>query len=520
MTEQTGAPALPIPSDGRQARSEVLIVLGLVAGGLCLYVATLAPTVLWGDDATLQLAAVDGQLRASAGSHPAWVALAHLLTALPIRELAYRVNLLSALAGAATLGLLYLILRAIPVSRPASILAVAAFAVSHTFWAHAVRAEVYTLTLATMGLMVAAGLYWQRTGRVRYLALMGAAIGLALTTHVLALLYLPALAWLLIVRRRLLTRRGLIVLILSALLALLPLTYLLWRDAQRMHWDLLAALRWALFTFEGYDFRSSIFRFSIASLVSDAAQWILFLGYQFPGPALLLGLVGIVLSWRRVHRDVAVFLALLYLVPAAFAFSYQVGDRYVFFLPSYLAFSVWIGIGIDALLAAWRPRRTGAPVSAPLLIGLAILLIALPVATYRLTPDVMAYLGITFRQGRPAPGPNSRYLLLWPPKAGYTDARSYAEAALASAPAGALLLADPILAAPIQYLQRTENNRPDVTVRYCCWEIDAVLHAQMNRPIALADDDPDIYPIDHLQRDYRIVPQKPIFVLIPFDKSW
>ena len=193
---------MPLPPDSRRSRSDLLIVLGLVAGGLCLYAATLAPTVLWGDDATLQLAAVDGQLRASAGSHPAWVALAHLLSALPIRELAYRVNLLSALAGAATLGLFYLILRAVPVSRPAGILATLAFAVSHTFWAHAVRAEVYTLTLATMGLMVVAGLYWQRTGQDRYLALEGAAIGLALTTHVLALLYLPALAWLLIARRR------------------------------------------------------------------------------------------------------------------------------------------------------------------------------------------------------------------------------------------------------------------------------------------------------------------------------
>ena len=57
-------------SDSHPSRSEALIVLGLLACSLCLYVATLAPTVLWGDDATLQLAAVEGQLRASAGSHP------------------------------------------------------------------------------------------------------------------------------------------------------------------------------------------------------------------------------------------------------------------------------------------------------------------------------------------------------------------------------------------------------------------------------------------------------------------
>jgi hypothetical protein len=511
-------PAASVPSDSHLSRSEVPIILGLLAGGLCLYITTLAPTVLWGDDATLQLAAVDGQLRASAGSHPAWVALAHLLTALPIGDLAYRVNLLSALAGAATLGLFYLVLRAVPVSRPGSALATIAFAVSHTFWAHAVRAEVYTLTLAAMGLMVAAGLYWQRTDKDRYLVLTGLAIGFALTTHVLAVLYLPALAWLFVARRRQLTRRGLVGLVMGAVLSLLPLAYLLWRDAQLMHWDLLTALRWALFTFEGYDFSSSVFRFSAASLATDAAQWAVFLGYQFPGPALLLGIAGIVLSWHRVRRDVAIFVALLYLVPAAFAFSYQVGDRYVFFLPSYLAFGIWLGIGIDALLEAWKTRRSGAAAPMLLLIGLAILLIVTPVTTHRLTPDIMARLGLVFREGRRVPGPNSRYLLLWPPKAGYTDARNYAEAALASAPANTLLLTDPILAAPMHFLQRTENDRTDVTVRFCCWDIDAVLQVNTDRPIALADIDPQIYPVERLQRDYRIIPRGSIFVLVPFDK--
>ena len=507
------------PSDSRQSRSEVLIVLGLLAGGLCLYVATLAPTVLWGDDATLQLAAVEGQLRASAGSHPAWVALAHLLTALPIRELAYRVNLLSALAGAATLGLLYLILRAVPVSRPASILATVAFAVSHTFWAHAVRAEVYTLTLATMGLMVAAGLYWQRTGRVRYLALMGVAIGLALTTHVLALLYLPALAWLLIARRRQLTRRGLVVLILSTLLALLPLTYLLWRDAQRMHSDLLTTLRWALFTFEGYDFRSSIFRFSPASLVSDAAQWALFLGYQFPGPALLLGVAGIVLSWQRVHRDVAIFLALLYLVPAAFAFSYQVGDRYVFFLPSYLVFAIWLGIGIDALLDAWRTRRVGAR-SVRAAAGRPGDL-ADRCAGDNLSPDPRCHgplgsrlsewpagarpeqpLSVCFGRPRQAtPMPGSMRRRRWPTR----------RPARCSWPIRSWPRRYSICNAPKTTGPTSPCGIAVGTSTQCC-------RPNTNRPIALADDDPGIYPIERLQRDYRIIPQEPIFVLAPFDK--
>ncbi len=499
-------------------RKDLLALAGLVAGGLFLYVATVAPTVTWGDDATLQLAAVEGVLQASAGSHPAWVVLAHLLTKLSLGELAYRVNLASALAGAVTLGLLYLSLRALPVSRPAGILATVAFAVSHTFWAHAVRAEVYTLTLATMALMVVVGFAWHRTGQDRYLILLGLTIGLAFATHLLAVLYLPALAWLLIARRRQLTRRSLICLGISTFLALLPLVYLLWRDAQRMQSDLQTTLRWALFTFDNYDFGGRMLAFSADTFAGDAAQWILFLGYQFFGLALPLGAAGAVLSWRRLSRDAAVFVAFQYLAPAVFAFSYAVGDRYVFFLPSYLAFTAWLAVGIDAVLRTWRDRRAGAAFPGPLVISLGLLLVVIPVLTYRLTPDIMQHYGWHVREGRQVPGPNGRYFLLWPPKAGYFDARDYAEVALAAAPQHALLLADPSLAAPMQFLQRTENIRPDVMVHFCCWDIDAVLAANSQRPAALADDASEIYPIDRLQMEYQIIARAPIYLLKPFDK--
>ncbi len=485
-----------------------------MVGGLLLYMATLAPTVIWGDDATLQLAAVKGTLEASAGSHPAWVVLAHLLTKLPVGDLAYRVNLLSAFAGATTLGILFLILRALPLSRSASILATLAFGVSHTFWAHAVRAEVYTLTLTTMGLMVVTVLYWRNTGQERYLALLGVAIGLAFTTHLLAVLYLPALAWLLLTHRQQLTRRGLVSLIACTLVTLLPLAFLLWRDAQQMQMSLSDTLHWALFTFQGYDFQGRVLRFSVISLASDAVQWLVFLGYQFFGLALPLGIAGAASSRRHIGRKAAVFLVLLYLIPAAFAFSYQVGDRYVFFLPSYLAFSIWLGIGLDTLFNA-RPMCR---VSAPWLIGLTLLLVALPVTTYRLTPDIMAHFGLEFREGRKVPGAGSRYFLLWPPKTGYYDTRIYAEAALASAPVGALLLADPVLATPMQYLQGAENVRTDVTVRFCCWDMESALTDNTGRPIALADLAPEVYPVSQLRGKYDIVMRPPIYLLTPLDK--
>ena len=113
------------------------------------------------------------------------------------------------------------------------------------------------------------------------------------------------------------------------------------------------------------------------------------------------------------------------------------------------------------------------------------------------------------------PGPGARYFLLWPPKNGYDDTRVYAEAALTAAPQDSLILADPILAAPMMFLQRVEGDRPDVKVAYCCWDIDAVLADNVARPVALADLAPDIYPVERLRQTYDIQEKNPIYLLTP-----
>jgi hypothetical protein len=66
-------------SVARLRETEWVIPVLLFFVGLTLYLSTLAPTVMWGDDALLQIAAIAGKLQASAGSHPAWVAVSLLL---------------------------------------------------------------------------------------------------------------------------------------------------------------------------------------------------------------------------------------------------------------------------------------------------------------------------------------------------------------------------------------------------------------------------------------------------------
>jgi hypothetical protein len=479
---------------------------------LCLYGATLAPTILWGDDGHLQMNAALGILQGSAGSHPLWVWIAHQFTRIPLGDMAGRVNAVSAVFGAATTGLLFMILREVGLGRGASVLATLAFLVSHTFWSHAVRAEVYTLTLALMALLAWTSLRWYHTGQRRYLASVGLVLGLGMAAHLMVLLYGLPLLWLVWRGRARLDGRGILIGALTLVIGLSPLAGLVIRDARVLGLDTLEAIRWALFTFEGYDFSHSFFDFSLRLFPSDLFQWLAFLGIQFVGLAGICGIIGFVHVWRTSRRDQAIYVLLLYGAAMAFAFAYRVGDRYVFYMPSYLAFAIWIGFGFQWVLGRPRRQDQGFRKKRWSFVLLVALVVGVPVAAYRLAPELVSR-GITFRDSRHVPGPRGRYFFLWPPKPGYADPRVYAEGALAAAMPNTVLLADPALAAPVQYLQVMEGVRPDVTMRYCCWDIDVALAEAEGRPIALGDVAPEIYPMNRLHEEYEIRPRGPIYLL-------
>src|SRR3954454_5347871 len=87
------------------------LALAAMAAGVALYVATMAPTVLWGDDAELQRIVVTGEPRvigqSSGASHLLWLVLASAVVRstswLPL-DPAGRTTLLTALFGAVALG--------------------------------------------------------------------------------------------------------------------------------------------------------------------------------------------------------------------------------------------------------------------------------------------------------------------------------------------------------------------------------------------------------------------------------
>lgn len=91
------------------ARNDLLLATLIGIAALALYVRTLAPSLLWGDSAEFQTLSYTLGM-----SHPSGymtqIMLGKLFTYLPVGNIAYRVNLMSAFFGALAVAQVYLII--------------------------------------------------------------------------------------------------------------------------------------------------------------------------------------------------------------------------------------------------------------------------------------------------------------------------------------------------------------------------------------------------------------------------
>ncbi|MBK8257440.1 MAG: DUF2723 domain-containing protein [Polyangiaceae bacterium] len=170
-----------------------------------LYLLTLAPSVTCEDSGELITAAATGGVAHPPG-YPVYTMAARFFTALPIGNIAYRVNLMSAVFGALTAALTVLVAHEIAAFRTgansgksaspviAPMMAGLFVAGSRDFWAQSVIAEVYTLNGALLAASLLCLLRGTRLQKTIYLPMVGALTGLSLAHHYpLALLALPSL---------------------------------------------------------------------------------------------------------------------------------------------------------------------------------------------------------------------------------------------------------------------------------------------------------------------------------------
>jgi len=445
---------------------------------LALYMKTLAPTV--GEHDTFEFQVLSYELGiAHPTGYPLYIMAGKLFTLLPLGNVAFRVNLSSALFAAAAVVVLYLTIHHLTDHRSASALAALAFAFTPSFWSQAVEAEVYALNV----LFVAVICYLllrcfhrpssdilmsearsgdrasilerlgHRYGDGRLLLMYAVAFiyGLSLTHHRTMLLLAPAVViYILVKRPRCLLRvRRLLLLLLAFIVPLLgiylyiPLRW--WQIHDRMmSWteftDLVlgsqfaAALRWDAW-YRELD-RASIY----ARILLD----------QYPVPALALALLGLIwLFWPKkpIHRHPtwkeAMFLLMVMAAYAIFGLSYYVPDVSLFIIPSHLIIAICLGMGVAALCRSsehflTRFHQISKPMRRTLVRAVVLtLVVTLPL------------------------------WLIWTNISSVDRSDQYASYEWGThvlqqeLPMGSVILADSDKMAPLHYLQRVEGLRPD-----------------------------------------------------------
>ncbi len=370
----------PAASGASSPRTDALLSLAVALVAFGLYYSTLLPGLDFGDTAAFQDAggAVDVTPRQG---YPLYFALGNVVVWAIGREPAYGMNLASAIAAAMACGVLTRLAIRMMRSTLAGVFTGLLFAGSYTFWSQAIIAEVYALHLLMLALSLLALLWWsERPSSLTRLTAFFAVYALGYGNHLMMVLLLaPATLFLAVSMPRglkdLVSPRviGLAV----AIAALGSLQYL-WNlrflyslpyppasvsDALQTFWFDVTKSDWRATMIAGID--KSAYPRRVGMYRFDLLQ-------QFGWPGAVLAAVGLLWFWVRSWRT-WLLLVSGWLVAVAFAYTYNVGDAHVFFLPSHLFVALFAGAGMSAVLALFDRRIARWPRGLQLAMALVVL---------------------------------------------------------------------------------------------------------------------------------------------------
>lgn len=322
-----------------------------------LYLGTVAPGVLPFDPPEIHDAEmIQMQVCTLSITHPtgypSYMMLAHLFTYLPFGDCAYRSNLASAGFSALAVGVVYATGYVLSRRVIAALVGAVAFGVGTTLWSQSVMAEVYTANALFVALAVFVLISWSLR-RTDGLLVAGAfCTGLAVTNHMTSALLVPAALLLVAFSgwRTMLRARLMLACCGAFVVGLLPYLYLpvRARSAPMIANDP-ANLDRFLYVVAGGDLRGGFFAFGPSELPGRVAFYFGHLSENFHFGLIVLAVVGFggLVVWRR---PLAVFTGFLFAGWVFYAIQNDISDIEVYFIPTYLIFSVWISCGVALLV--------------------------------------------------------------------------------------------------------------------------------------------------------------------------
>ena len=515
------------------------------------YIYSLLPSLAWGDGTKLQSEAISGEsfvlaemppdefkpdpypfskVGVAAWDHPLYIIVGNLMVrAFPFFDSLWLVNLISAIFGAASVALVFLLTHHFTNSLPASTYTSFSLAVSHTFWWHSSTPEVYTLFIFL--LLMSFYLFEQYETTISNLSLFFSAffLGLAASNHIMAFLIMPALGLYYLFSGnlrhfRLASLKKLIMPTFAFLLGFF--IYILQFVRMSANFPLTEIIGPVV----GSTFLSQLGTFSPILIGESILTYLFFLTVQFGPVGLILGSFGIrkIFTGKEISQKKIIF---SFIVFALFGIFYRVTDQFTFFITSYIFWAMLMGIGSNYALSLLPKRRQF------LLSGIfGILLIATPFF-YIALPQLAEKTGVNDDFiGIPKIGTGVRNGLAYyinPFKRGDTSAYDFGEQTISNLPPNSIVLAEWYTDTDeyfiFRYFTTIKKLRSDITV--VGWAnqdpfyfasqltLDEIEDSFPNRPVYLASLSDEFYAASKLIETYCVVPENNLYRLYEKGKN-
>ncbi|MCB0166142.1 MAG: DUF2723 domain-containing protein [Anaerolineae bacterium] len=341
-----------------QALASLFVVSGIISLGI--YLQTLAPTITWqhngADSGDFATAVAVGGVPHPPG-YPTYITLGTIFQSIPIGDVAYRLNLLSAVSAALTVALTSLIIYRVLLihnnegSGPKAILiwgcaltGALTLAFAPLFWSLAVVAEVYTLNTVFIAILWYGALCLSSTNERWLLPLLSLTFGLGLGNHLTLVLILPGLPFLITVK----WRWSLVITSLAAFCAGIAVYGVLVLRATALppvNWG--GATTWSNFIWlvSADLYRNYLFSLPLAMIPTRLISLGQVVTLPLMGWGVPVSLMGIQFTAQK-NRRLVYGLLLPGLIMAVYAVFYNTTDSLVYLLPVLMIFALFLGWGL------------------------------------------------------------------------------------------------------------------------------------------------------------------------------
>jgi hypothetical protein len=263
-------------------------------------------------------------------------------------------RLMSVVPAAMTVSLVFVLLKEFVEENWIAIMSSLVFGFCFTFWRSAETVEVYTFNALFVILFLVYAVKSLKSPSHNYIITAGIILGFSLWVHIQNIMLIPGYMVLLYLLKS--DRKKISV---SAVAFFLIFLLMFIVNSQQN-----IEMKYAFVSKKG-PWVENTFDQSFMDLIKDVVKAIAFLIYNF-NVFILFSIGGVIYMYKNFKTE-SIFLFIVCLFTLGFATFYAVSDNYVFFIPFYIIFALFIGLGIKKLSSKYALKKLSiAPLFIPL----------------------------------------------------------------------------------------------------------------------------------------------------------